>query len=102
MKNRIAPVAAAAVLSALFAGNAMAQASGEGPLFLDEANFSSSLTREAVRQQAIAQRPQSDVGLAAAAAKQQAVAATPSRAEVRAQTRDALQHGEKVKAGEQS
>ncbi|MFD1712268.1 hypothetical protein FVQ98_15020 [Ottowia sp. GY511] len=61
MTTRFASLAAAAALSALFAGNAMAQmpASGEGPLFLNEAKSASTTTREAVRQEAIAQTPAS-------------------------------------------
>ena len=61
MTARIASITAAAALTALFAGHAMAQmpASGEGPLFLNEAKFTSTTTREAVRQEATAQGPAS-------------------------------------------
>lgn len=103
MTNRFATLAAAAALSALFAGNAMAQASGEGPLFLNETNFSSGVSRDVVAKEAATSAPITNAAVAqAASADKQAVAATKSRAEVRAETRDALEHGVKVKSGEQS
>ena len=59
MTPRFASIAAVAAVSALFAGNAMAQmpASGEGPLFLDEAKGVSTLTRAEVQAQAVATPP---------------------------------------------
>lgn len=91
MSKRFASVAAAAALSALFAGNAMAQlpASGEGPLFLDEAKAVSSVSRDSVRQQAVAQHPasgafdgttvaKSNAGLSREAVRQEAIAHRPA------------------------
>ena len=91
MTNRFATIAAAAALSALFAGNAMAQmpASGEGPLFLDEAKAVSTVSRDSVQQQAAAQHPASGVfdgttvaksntGLTREAVRQQAIAQHPA------------------------
>ena len=72
MSQRFASIATAAALAALFAGNAMAQmpASGEGPLFLNEAKAASTTTREAVRQEAIAQTPASGAFDGSTVAKQ--------------------------------
>ena len=91
MTNRFATIAAAAALSALFAGNAMAQlpASGEGPLFLDEAKAVSTVSRASVQQQAAAQHPisgdldgtavaQNGAGLTREAVRQQAIAQHPA------------------------
>ena len=91
MTNRFATIAAAAALSALFAGNAMAQvpASGEGPLFLNEAKAVSTVSRDTVRQEAVAQRPASGVfdgttvatsnaGVSREAVRQQAIASRPA------------------------
>ena len=82
--TKFASIAAAAALSALFAGNAMAQmpASGEGPLFLNEAKAVSTLTRAEVQAQAVATPP------ASGAFDGQAYAqggSSLTRAEVRAQ-----------------
>ena len=59
MTPRFASIAAVVAVSALLAGNAMAQmpASGEGPLFLDEAKGVSTLTRAEVQAQAVATPP---------------------------------------------
>ena len=89
--TKFTSIAAAAVLSALFAGNAMAQvpASGEGPLFLKEAQAVSSVSRDAVRTEAVAQRPasgvfdgstvaQSNAGLSREAVRQEAIAHRPA------------------------
>ncbi len=91
MTTRFATIAAAAALSALFAGNAMAQmpASGEGPLFLNEAKSVSTVARDSVRQEAVAQRPasgvfdgstvaQSNAGLSREAVRQEAIAYRPA------------------------
>ena len=61
MSQRFAAIATAAALAALFAGNAMAQmpASGEGPLFLNEGKTVSTVSRDTVRHDAVAQRPAS-------------------------------------------
>ena len=61
MSQRFASIATAAALTALFAGNAMAQmpASGEGPLFLNEGKTVSTVSRDTVRHDAVAQRPAS-------------------------------------------
>ena len=50
MSQRFASIATAAALTALFAGNAMAQlpASGEGPLFLNEGKTVSTVSRDNV------------------------------------------------------
>ena len=91
MTNRFATIAAAAALSALFAGNAMAQmpASGEGPLFLDEAKAVSTVSRASVQQQAAAQHPisgdldgtavaQNGAGLTREAVRREAIAHRPA------------------------
>lgn len=89
--TKFTTIATAAALSALFAGSAMAQmpASGEGPLFLNEAEAVSSVNRDAVRSQAVAQRPASGVfdgtttassntGLTREAVRQEAIAHRPA------------------------
>ena len=89
--TKFTSIAAAVALSALFAGNAMAQmpVSGEGPLFQNEAKAASTLSRDAVRSEAVANRPASGVfdGTAVAqgnssltreAVRQQAIANPPS------------------------
>ena len=91
MTPRFASIAAVAAVSALLAGNAMAQmpASGEGPLFLDEAKAVSSVSRDSVRQQAVAQHPasgafdgttvaKSNAGLSREAVRQEAIAHRPA------------------------
>ena len=96
-------IALATVLTAVFAGNAFAAqpASGEGPLFLNEGVATSTLSRDAVRQEAIANPPASGAYTAVAAR-----AATPSsqfsRAQVRENTREAIAGGFRVKSGEMS
>ena len=93
-------IALATLLTAVFAGNAFAfqPASGEGPLFQDEAVTASTLSRAEVIKQAIATPPASGV--------QTSVVETPktpskfTRAEVRKQTRDAIANGYEVKSGE--
>ena len=75
----------------LFAGHAMAQVpvSGEGPLFLNEAKAVSTVSRDAVRSEAVAQRPaagafdgatvaQSNAGLSREAVRQEAIAHRPA------------------------
>ena len=89
--TKFTTIAAAAALSALFAGNAMAQtpASGEGPLFLNEAKAVSTVSRDAVRSEAVAQRPaagvfdgstvaQGNAGLSREAVRQEAIAHRPA------------------------
>ena len=89
--TKFTSIAAAAALSALFAGNAMAQmpVSGEGPLFQNEAKAVSTLSRDAVRSEAVANRPasgvfkettvaQSNSGLTREAVRQQAIATPPA------------------------
>lgn len=91
MSKRFASIAVATALSALFAGNAMAQmpASGEGPLFLNEAKAVSTVSRDSVRQQAAAQHPasgafdgttvaKSNAGLTREAVRQEAIAHRPA------------------------
>ncbi len=82
--TKFASIAAAAALSALFSGNAMAQmpASGEGPLFLDEVKAVSTVARDNVRNDAVAQRPASGAFDGQTVAKSNAGL---TRAEVRAQ-----------------
>ncbi|MFD1712269.1 hypothetical protein FVQ98_15015 [Ottowia sp. GY511] len=89
--TKFASIAAAAALSALFAGNAMAQvpASGEGPLFLNETQAVSTVSRSAVQNEAVAQRPasgvfdgstvaQSTAGVSREAVRQEAIAHRPA------------------------
>ena len=89
--TKFTSIAAAAALSALFAGHAMAQVpvSGEGPLFLNEAKAVSTVSRDAVRSEAVAQRPaagafdgatvaQSNAGLSREAVRQEAIAHRPA------------------------
>ena len=89
--TKFASIAAAAALTALFAGNAMAQvpASGEGPLFLNEAKAVSTVARDSVRNEAVAQRPasgvfdgqtvaQNNAGLTRAEVRAQAIANPPA------------------------
>lgn len=95
-------IALATVLAATLAGNAFAfqPASGEGPLFQNETVTASNVSREAVRKEAIANLPAAGVNNAGAT-----VSATPSkvtRAEVRADVRNAMAHGYIVKSGERS
>ena len=91
MSQRFASIATAAALAALFAGNAMAQmpASGEGPLFLNEAKAVSTVARDSVRNEAVVQRPasgafdgqtvaQSNAGLSRAEVRAQAIANPPA------------------------
>lgn len=90
MKTRFALIAAAA----LTAGSAFAQfpaASGMGPLFQDEANFTSTTTREAVRPHTLAEFPASGDQTVTATAKTQPSSLT--HAEVREQTREAIAQG---------
>lgn len=100
---KVKNIALATLLTAVFAGNAFAAqpASGEGPLFLNEAAATSTLSRDAVRQEAIATPPASGAYTAVAVR-----ASTPSsqfsRAEVRESTRQAIAHGFRVKSGEMS
>ncbi|MBH1963527.1 MAG: hypothetical protein I8H77_04285 [Comamonadaceae bacterium] len=93
-------IAIASVLAAVFAGNAFAAqpVSGEGPLFLNEAQAVSTVTRDAVRQAAIANPPAVN-GYDAASAST-AVKSEVSRAAVREATLDAIAHGFTVKSGE--
>ncbi|WP_028601783.1 hypothetical protein [Ottowia thiooxydans] len=93
-------IALASLFAVVLSGNAFAAqpASGEGPLFLNEAAGVSTLTREAVRQQAIATPPATDAYNAFAV--DTSVHGDVTRAEVRETTRDAIAHGFQVKSGE--
>ncbi|WP_028605719.1 hypothetical protein [Ottowia thiooxydans] len=104
---QIKNIAIATLLTAVFAGNAFAAqpASGEGPLFLNEGVSTSTLTREAVRQEAIANPPATDGYTAVAytgVARKAAPASALTRSEVRENTREAIAHGFRVKSGEMS
>ena len=100
MKTRIALIA----IATLSAGSAFAQtpAAGEGPLFLNEAKFSSNIARQDVREQARAQLPaagkQSGPNLARSASGNEQA----SRAEVREATRANIAQGRLPAAGERS
>lgn len=93
--------ALAAVLTAVFAGNAFAfePASGEGPLFPSEPVAASTVSRAEVIKQAIATPPASGVG-EIVNAKPEASTSQYTRAEVRQQTRDAIANGYRVRSGE--
>ncbi|WP_028605176.1 hypothetical protein [Ottowia thiooxydans] len=97
---QVKTIALASLFSVVLAGNAFAAqpASGEGPLFLNEAQAVSTLTREAVRQQAIATPPATD-GYNAFAIDTSAHSDV-TRAAVRQSTREAIAHGFHVKSGE--
>ena len=96
-------IALAAVLAAVFAGNAMAvqPAAGEGPLFQNEAVTASSVSRAEVVKEAIANPPSADTGNVFAQKAAPAKSDT-ARTTVRSQTRDAIAHGYQVKSGEKS
>ena len=95
-------IAIATVLASALAGNAFAfqPATGEGPFFLDEAVSASTVSREAVRQAAIANPPAAGVNSAVAVADQATSQVT--RAQVREDVRNAMAHGYVVKSGEMS
>jgi len=89
-------IAFATLLATAFAGNAFAfPASGEAPLFQNEPMSTSTLSRQAVRQEAIASPPtvSSDFG------KSGDSHSSLSRSEVRQETLDAIAHGYRVKSG---
>ncbi|MBY4594678.1 hypothetical protein [Ottowia caeni] len=95
-------IALATVLATALAGNAFAfqPVSGEGPLFQNDTVTVSTVSREAVRQEAAANPPAAGVNNAGAAVDQ-----TPSkltRAEVREDVRNAMANGYVVKSGERS
>ncbi len=95
-------IAIASVLAAALAGNAFAfqPASGEGPLFQNDTVAASTVSREAVRQEAAANPPAAGVNNAVASAGQTSVELT--RAEVRQDVRNAMAKGYAVKSGEMS
>ncbi|QTD45263.1 hypothetical protein [Ottowia testudinis] len=104
MTKFTAAFASAAAL--LLAGNAFAQmpAAGEGPLFLNESAGAPSVSRADVRA-AGAQKTRDALAPRRHEADQASLMnskSTPTRerAEVRAQTRDALQHGYKLNYGD--
>lgn len=89
-------IALATLLVTTFAGNAFAfPASGEAPLFQNEPTGISTLSRQAVHQEAIASPPavSSDFG------KSGDPHSSLSRSEVRQETLDAISHGYRVKSG---
>ena len=94
-------IALATVLAAVLAGNAFAAqpVSGEGPLFQNEV-VASTLSREAVRNEAVAHLPAA--GINSAEALKTEAPSNVTRAEVRQQTRDAIAAGYQVKSGEMS
>ncbi|MFV0680110.1 DUF4148 domain-containing protein [Ottowia sp.] len=91
-------VALAALSGSAFAASQMPE-SGVGPLFLNPPAVGSTLTRAEVRAEAIQNRP---------AAGEQTVAqvqggySDQSRAEVRAELRQAIEHGYQVPSGVQN
>ncbi|MBH1963526.1 MAG: hypothetical protein I8H77_04280 [Comamonadaceae bacterium] len=97
---KVKSIAIASVLAAVFAGNAFAAQpeSGEGPLFLNEAQAVSTLTREAVTREAIANPPAVNGYDDATAGV--AMPSQVTRSAVREATRDAIAHGFRVKSGE--
>ena len=105
MKTRTLLIATAA----LAAGSAFAQinnfpaATGEGPLFQNEARFSTSVQRSAVRPQAAVQFPATgEFNGAAAVAQRPADSHQPTRAEVRQLTRESIAKGQRPAIGERS
>ena len=99
MKTR--NIALATLLATAFAGNAFAfPVSGEGPLFQNDAVTVSTTSREAVQQDAIAHRPAAGVQNAVAATR--AASSQLTREQVRADTVDAVAHGQFAKSGEMS
>ncbi|MBH1963321.1 MAG: hypothetical protein I8H77_03235 [Comamonadaceae bacterium] len=96
-------IALATLLTAVFAGNALAAqpASGEGPLFLNEGVSTSTLSRDSVRQEAIANPPAAGA-YTAVAARAATSSSQFSRAQVRENTREAIAGGFRVKSGEMS
>ena len=87
-----------------FSGSALAAgpmpAAGEGPLFLDQLVIASTLSRQDVRADAARFTPA--VGELSAVAAYSVKLDSPSRATVRAETREAIAHGLVIKAGELS
>lgn len=99
---QVKTLAIAAALASAFAGNAFAfqPAAGEGPLFQNEAVTVSTVSRDAVRQEAVANKPATNADYAAAIANAGNSEAT--RAEVRASARDSIAKGFRIKTGEMS
>ncbi|MFT3780239.1 MAG: DUF4148 domain-containing protein [Ottowia sp.] len=95
-------IALSSVLAlAAFSGSAFAAgpASGEGPLFLDQPAQASTVSRAEVRAEAARQQPVAgDLSEAVAAQAESGL----TRAEVRAQVREAVAHGRYVTSGELS
>ena len=100
MKTRIALIA----IATLSAGSAFAQtpAAGEGPLFLNEAKFTSNLSREDVRAQARAQLPAAGKQSGPNVARSASGNEQASRAEVREAARAAVAQGDYPATGESS
>ncbi len=98
---QIKNIALASVLAAAFAGNAFAiqPAAGEAPFFQNE-TVTSNVSRDAVRQAAIANPPAAGANNAVSVADQ--ASSTLTRAEVREDVRNAMAHGYTVKSGERS
>lgn len=95
-------IAMATALAAAFAGNAFAfqPASGEAPLFQDENVTASAVSRDTVRQEALASLPASGTNNAVSALNPAPSQVT--RAAVREDIRNAMLHGFAVKSGEMS
>lgn len=99
--TKITATIASAAAALLFAGNALAQmpASGEGPLFLNEAHVAASAdnaSRSKVSIQHVASGEQSGVVASTSDVN------SPTRAEVRQQTREAFARGERPAIGNRS
>ena len=102
MKTRYA--FAASLAAAALAGHAVAfPVSGEGPVFngADEVS-TGALQRQAVRAEATQQHPAIGAQNAVAAPGTVQPMSSPTRLEVRAQTRDQIAHGVKPAIGERS
>ena len=94
MSKRFASIATAAALTALFAGNAMAQmpAAGEGP-FVEHQDYAAKRVQKTEVTRAPVSIKQVAVGEMNGIAKQTNDVNSPSRAEVRQETRDAIAAG---------
>lgn len=85
--------------SAFAAGNL--PAAGEAPFFFNDAPVVSTVTRAEVQAEAARQLPAAGEQASVVAATP-AASHSPSRAEVRAETREALAHGFRIAAGQNS
>ena len=92
---------ASAAAALLFAGNAFAQmpAAGEGPLFLNEARIAASANNDVRAKVSIQQVASGEMSGVVSATND---VNSPTRAEVRQQTRDAIAKGDRPASGNRS